>query len=297
MIRLAHVADVHLGARLSGLPDYPGCPDIDATQAAYDAFDALLTRLIDGRYDAVLLAGDLFDRHETGPRALAAARSALTALHDAGIPVALGWGNHDAESPLPARLRLPPSCWVAPDEAPASCSWPDLGTVVHAQSISAANQSRDLAVNYPASQPDSINIGMLHTSLTGEHSRRPCAPTTSQALVDHGYDYWALGHVHHRMRVRDTIAYPGSTHPARPRELGPRGFLELRCGDTITVTAIDTAPVVRELLTADTEADIEQRFAAYAAPEHPVVWTLAGPAELLGPAREIARSYPGFAVA
>jgi DNA repair exonuclease SbcCD nuclease subunit len=296
MIRVAHVADIHLGARLRHLPD---CPDIDPTEAAYDAFAALLHRLLSERYDAILCAGDLFDRDAGTPRALRTAQSALNDLHEAGIPVALIWGNHDAESPLPHQLRLPQSAWLAPVDTPATCRWHDIGIAVHAQSIGDRDETRDLAAIYPAPIPYWTNIGMLHTSLTGEHSRRVCAPTTLATLTARGYDYWALGHVHQRSALAHDppVAYPGSAHPAKKTEFGTRGFLEIRfTAGAVTLYPVDTAPLVREILTATAEQDVRNQFAAYQSRGRTVVWTLHGPAQLLEPARTAAREHPGFVV-
>lgn len=298
MTRLAHVADVHLGARLRAVPEYPGAAAIDPIEEAYTAFDALLRRLLDGGYDGVLLAGDLFDRHEGTVRALVTAQAALDDLHDAGIRVALAWGNHDAESPLRQQLRPPPTCWVAPAEQVATRHWPDLGIAVHAQSVADPNELRDLAAGYPRAESGWTNVGILHTSLHGHDSRRPCAPTSADTLTGADYDYWALGHVHRRLTVSavPTVAYAGNPHPARKSETGPRGYLELDFDEILTVTPVDTSPVIRETLTADAESEIWKQFADYPAAARAVIWTLHGPPGLLASAREAARHYPGFIV-
>jgi exonuclease SbcD len=298
MIRLAHVADIHLGARLRGLPDYPGCPEIDPVESAYDAFAALLDRILTGGYDGVLLAGDLFDRNEVTARARSVAEAALADLHDAGIPVALIWGNHDAESPLPAQLRLPPTTWLAGPQTPSTRFWDHAGLAIHAQSIADPDEGRDLAAGYPDAVPGLRNIGVLHTSLTGVHSRRTCAPTTVETLAARRYDYWALGHVHQRRTIAadPLAAYSGSGHAAREHEFGPHGYLEVSGTSTMSIVPVDTAPVIRETLVAATQADIQNCFASYPDTNAIVVWTLRGPRSLLGPAREAARCHPGFAV-
>ena len=45
MAVLAHIADLHVGARLRGVPNYPGAPQIDPVETAYAAFDALVAEL------------------------------------------------------------------------------------------------------------------------------------------------------------------------------------------------------------------------------------------------------------
>ncbi|GAA4682317.1 metallophosphoesterase family protein [Gordonia humi] len=301
MVVLAHVADVHIGARLRGMPDYPGSPDIDPVELAYAAFDALVASVLRGGYDGVLVAGDLFDRGVPDSRALDAANAALAAFDDAGLPVAMILGNHDVESALTRHLRLPPGTWLAPGDGAGTVRWPDAGVAVHGRSIADPAEPHDLTETYPARETGFWNVGLLHTSLTGGWSKRALAPTTVENLERTGYDYWALGHVHHRIADSARVAYAGSVHPSRRPELGPRGHLRVELGADRTprLTPVDTSPVVRERLLAQTADDAAAVFAEYRRPAHDpiVVWTLDGPSSLVEPARELAAQYDGFAVA
>lgn len=301
MVVLAHVADVHLGARLRGMPHYPGAPDIDPVELAYAAFDAMVASVLNGRYDGVLLAGDLFDRGVPDSRALDAANDAFAAFDDAGLPVAMVLGNHDVESALPRHLRLPPGAWLAPADGARTVRWPDAGVAVHGRSIADPSEPDDLTDAYPAREKDFWNVGLLHTSLAGDRSKRVLAPTTVANLERIGYDYWALGHVHQRIADSARVAYAGSVHPSRRPELGPRGHLrvELLGQRTPQLTPIDTSPVVREKLIAQSGDDVADVFAQYPRATHNpiVVWTLDGPPSLLEAAREIASHHDGFAVA
>ncbi|WP_162688679.1 MULTISPECIES: DNA repair exonuclease [unclassified Streptomyces] len=299
-IRVAHLADLHIGSALRGLADHPGAPAIDPYEAPYEALRAAVRHIVGDGYHAVLLAGDVFDRRHDDARALAACQDALGAFHEAGLRTAVVSGNHDAESPLPHKLHLPPSVRWLPADAPASVCWPDLGITVHGQSVGDPDERRDLAAGYPRPVPGTVNIGLLHTSLHGAWSRRTCAPTDPRTLARAGYDYWALGHVHHRL-VPGTGAfavYPGNTHARGPGEPGGRGFTELRigAGGRIGIRQVDTAPVRYEDLhlpcPETAEADLRARFAAVPPPPPggAVVWTLtaATPPGLLGPARALA---------
>ncbi|MET9698535.1 DNA repair exonuclease [Streptomyces sp. NPDC006529] len=291
-IRLAHLADLHIGSPLRGLEHHPGAPAIDPAQAPYDALRAMVRRIAEGRYDGVLVAGDVFDRHHGDAAALSAFQDALGRFHDEGLVTVVVSGNHDAASPLPEKLHLPPSVrWPGPD-APETVRWEHLGIAVHGQSIAEADDLRDIAAGYPRPVRGLVNVGVLHTSLHGAWSRRRCAPTTVRTLADAGYDYWALGHVHHRMRPAPGVfaVYPGNVHGRGPAEHGGRGYTELLIGGgALTASDVDTAPVRYEPLhlgrAATAEADIRARFADVAArPAAPagtagaVVWTVSGPA-------------------
>jgi len=85
----------------------------------------------------------------------------------------------------------------------------------------------DLATQYPDACAGLLNIGLLHTALTGREGHESYAPTTSEKLSGKGYHYWALGHVHNREIVRKNpwIVFPGNTQGRHARELGAKGCM------------------------------------------------------------------------
>lgn len=89
-MRFLHAADIHLGRRrLDGR-----LPDGDLA----DAFRWIAERAVEEKVDALLLAGDLFDRPQVEPPHLRQAQQVLVRLKDAGIPVIAIEGNHDRSS-------------------------------------------------------------------------------------------------------------------------------------------------------------------------------------------------------
>lgn len=98
-MKLLHVADVHLGASYSAFGELAH----DRRREVLNAFRRLPDLALEHRSDALLLAGDLFDRPQPDAETLAAARETLRRLVDACIPVFMVPGNHDA-----ANLRLNP---------------------------------------------------------------------------------------------------------------------------------------------------------------------------------------------
>ncbi|HWH70045.1 MAG TPA: metallophosphoesterase [Candidatus Sulfotelmatobacter sp.] len=86
-MRLIHAADIHLGRRrLDGR-----LPDSDFAAAFHCIAEAAIAR----KADALLLAGDLFDRPQVEPPQLRQAQQVLARLKAAGIPVLAAEGNHD----------------------------------------------------------------------------------------------------------------------------------------------------------------------------------------------------------
>ena len=173
----------------------------------------------------VLLAGDLFDGdwrdYSTGLYFAAQ----MSRLRQAGIVVALVRGNHDAASQLTRHLSLPDNVHELPSRKPATVVFEELGIAVHGQSFATRRVTADLAKDYPAPVPELLNIGLLHTSLTGRPEHEPYAPCSLETLVERGYDYWALGHVHAREVVcRDPwVVFPGNLQGRHAREAGDKG--------------------------------------------------------------------------
>ncbi|NLS09883.1 hypothetical protein HGQ17_07680 [Nesterenkonia sp. MY13] len=227
MTTLALISDLHIGAPVKGL----GLPAEQARAEAYQAIASMQDEVLGSGADAVLCAGDIFDRHDHSEQALQIAEDLFAGFDAAGLPAALIGGNHDVESPLTARLRLPDSAqWVGQGElgleGPGTVVWEQWRIAVHGQAVRDKDELRDLAAGYPKPVEGMWNLGLLHTSLTGQWSNRSCAPTTLETLYAAGYDSWILGHVHQPMVMasRPLIAYPGSVHTHKAGEPGGEGF-------------------------------------------------------------------------
>lgn len=260
MIRIAHLADLHIGANGAGYTAgaaASAAPDARSYRDVAALFDRVLAgptvgdgarscgAVGRGTYDAVLIAGDVFDRAHGEKRGEELFLGFLSALAAQGTRVAIIAGNHDAENGVLWQLDLPAETSLLGRARPETVTWPHLGVAVHGQSISVADEQQDLSAAYPTPVPALLNIGMLHTSLDGRDSARTCAPTTLTALEGFGYDYWALGHVHARAVLGSgRVAYAGGASSRRTEEDVPRGFLEIEFSSNHPeVTAIDAVLV------------------------------------------------------
>ena len=221
-----HAADLHLDSPLLGLAGKSADYAARVEAASREAFDKLVALAIDERCRFMLLAGDIFDgdlrNFQTGLYFMEGMRR----LDEAGISVFMVLGNHDAGNRFADKLSLSGNVHVFPKARPATHLLDDVGVAIHGRSFPRPDVSEDLAREYPAATQALFNIGVLHTACAGSeghHARY--APCTPEQLANHGYDYWALGHVHAHAVLGEHphIVYPGNLQGRHPREAGAKG--------------------------------------------------------------------------
>ena len=225
MFKFLHAADLHLDSPLRGLAAYEGAPVNALRGATRRAFDQLIQLAIDEQVAFVLLAGDIYDGDWKDYNTGLYFHKQMVKLREHNVTVYLIAGNHDAESQITRTLRLPDNVRVLATKRPETIRDEDLGVAVHGQGFATRAVTEDLAANYPVPQGGMLNIGLLHTMLTGREGHQPYAPTTLNALVDRRYDYWALGHVHQRVVLNEApwVVYPGNLQGRHARETGAKG--------------------------------------------------------------------------
>jgi DNA repair protein SbcD/Mre11 len=225
MFTFLHAADIHLDSPLKGLEEYQDAPLEQIRLAARRAFDNLVQLALDEKVAFVLLAGDLYDGdwkdYNTGIYFV----SRMGFLREAGIPVIMVSGNHDASSQITRSLKLPDNVTLFQHRKAETHLLDHYDVAIHGQSFSARSVTDDLVRDFPQADPALFNIGLLHTSLNGRAGHEPYAPCTLDALKSKGYHYWALGHIHQREEIcRDPwVVYPGNIQGRHIRETGPKG--------------------------------------------------------------------------
>lgn len=226
-MKFIHTADIHLDSPLRGLSAYPDAPAERVRTATRDAFYNLVTRAIEEAVDFMVIAGDVYDGDwkdfNTG---LFFVRQ-MGRLRQAGIPVYLLYGNHDADSEMTKSLELPDNVHAFSSRKSETFRIDSLKVALHGRSFKVAETTDSLLPGYPAPMPGWFNIGVLHTALEGNAEHARYAPCSVGELQAKGYQYWALGHVHEHWVLQGdvTIAYPGNLQGRHIRECGPRGAL------------------------------------------------------------------------
>ncbi|MBP88403.1 MAG: DNA repair exonuclease [Planctomycetaceae bacterium] len=227
MFKFIHAADLHIDSPLRGLEAYPGAPVDKLRAATRDAFENLITLAIEQQVAFVVIAGDLFDGKWQDTRTGLWTAGQFRQLEREQIPVYLLRGNHDAASKVRQAVSWPSNVQEFSVRTPQTFKLKDIGVALHGQGFRHQECAEDLAATYPETVRGMFNIGVLHTSLTGNSEHDTYAPTSEDVLVGKGYDYWALGHIHQRsdppIREEPFIAYSGNTQGRHIRETGPRG--------------------------------------------------------------------------
>ncbi len=233
MFKFIHAADIHLDSPLRGLERYDGAPIDAIRQATRRALENLVRLAIEQQVAFVLVAGDLYDGDWKEFRTGLFFVSQMVKLREAGIPVYLIAGNHDAANKMTKRLPLPDNVWVFPPDEPATRILKDWDVAIHGQSFARGSVLEDLSQNYPAATSGLFNIGLLHTAATGREGHAPYAPCTVEGLRAKHYDYWALGHVHKQELLCDDppILFSGNIQGRHIRETGPKGCVLVTVDD------------------------------------------------------------------
>jgi exonuclease SbcD len=92
MLKILHTADIHLGAKFSGL----GNKGVSQREQLRTTFRNVIATAIDDRVNIVLIAGDLFDSNQQPQRNIDLVIEQFNLLGSNNIPVCLIPGTHDS---------------------------------------------------------------------------------------------------------------------------------------------------------------------------------------------------------
>lgn len=234
MLKFIHAADIHLDSPLNNLKPYDGAPTEDFRQCTRRAFENLIELAIVEKVAFVLISGDLYDQDWKDFSTGLYFQKQMGRLRDAGIGVFIIKGNHDAASQITRSLILPDNVRVLSSDQPESIRLDEIRVAIHGQSFSTPAIKKDLSRKYPKPLDGYYNIGMLHTCLSGREGHEPYAPCDLSRLINTGYDYWALGHVHQHEIIHENpyVIYAGSLQGRHIREVNPKGCVLVSVDDT-----------------------------------------------------------------
>ena len=309
-MRFIHTSDWHLGRSFHqvGLLD---------AQAAF--VDHLVETVRAESVDAVLVSGDVYDRALPAPDTVTLLSEAVTRLIDAGTQVVLSSGNHDSAirlgfaSSLLERAGLHIRSSLADVGRPvvvgdaAVYPLPYLEPSVAADPLGAAERTHAGVLTAAMARVRADrkarglpSIVMSHAFVNGgatSDSERDI--TVGGVAMVHprvfdGTGYVALGHLHGRQRITDTVRYSGSPVAMSFSEATHTKGSWLVDLDTAGVRVQQVeAPVLRPLAVLRGDLSHLLEHAAYAEAERS--WcqvTLTDPVRPLGAMEKIRRRFP-----
>ena len=234
-MRIVHAADVHLDTPFRR---HDAALRQRLQQAGREAFRSLVNLTLDERADALVIAGDLFDNEWLTIATERVLTSELARLTDAGVTVVYATGNHD---PGRTNYRAAHIDWPStnfhllssrtPRMIPIHRDGERIGWVV-AAGHQTTHESTNLASTFPPAPGPQPAVALLHADVGGavgapdDEAGNVYAPAALSDL-DPGYDYWALGHIHKRQRLREDSPawYPGNLQGRDFGESGAKGAL------------------------------------------------------------------------
>jgi len=309
-MRLLHTSDWHLGRSFHR-------EDMLGAQARY--VDHLVETVRAERVDAVLVSGDLYDRALPPVDAVALCDEALRRLAAEEVQVVVISGNHDSAQRLgfgsglmsaagvhvradPRRVGEPVLLadgtavygipYLEPEVVRGSWDLPERG---HAAALTEAMRRvrADLATRGGRS------VVLAHAFVTGgeaSDSERDIAVggvASVPVSVFDGVDYVALGHLHGRQRMSETVRYSGSPLAySFSEEHHVKGGWLVDLGATVTAEFV-AAPVPRRSARVRGRIDdllSGERWAAYE--DHWLQVTLTDPDRPAGAMERLRRRFP-----
>jgi DNA repair exonuclease SbcCD nuclease subunit len=231
-LRFVHAADLHLDSPFRGIADVSPELREELQTATVTAFERIIDHTISIKADFLIIAGDLYDSRDRSLRALLAFRRQMERLAERDISVYIVHGNHDPLNGWGSEFQLPPNVVTFSGRTDTE---PFIRRGREVASVTGVSYTRErvmenLAASFKPDGNSPYSIAVLHANVGGQTGHADYAPATIADLVNAGFNYWALGHVHTRSVLAtepSMIVYPGNTQGRHAREGGPRGCYQV----------------------------------------------------------------------
>ncbi len=210
--KIVHMSDSHLGFQDLNKSDENGRNIVE--EMIYSGFFNTINKIIELNPDAVVHAGDVFHRERPGIRPLYVFKKGLERLIDAGIPVIIINGNHDAPKSL---ARTSPFFIY---EGMTDVNIAHQGKYEYFDvddhrfhCIPYCLNEEEYKLAYSKIDPCGRDVLIMHgmvQSMWCERRNDVGEYELDDGFLRSDFDYIALGHCHGRRKVNDNTWYSGS---------------------------------------------------------------------------------------
>jgi len=250
-VKFLHTADLHLDSPMVGLRHLPKAIFHRLQESTFKALSKITDAAIKLEVDFVVIAGDLYDAEDRSIRAQAFFRNEMARLDEKGIRVYAIHGNHDHLGAQSVAINFPDNVHFFNDQVETVVYRKEDGTLVHLYGFSYPERhvSERWIEKYTKTAGADFHIGLLHGHFEGASDHGKYAPFRVSDLIDKGYDYWALGHIHKKSFLSEQpyIVYPGNPQGRNRKELGDKGAYIVNLTESGSeVSFLETADVIWE---------------------------------------------------
>lgn len=219
-VKIAHVADVHLGAKCHGMGNRYEQRNSEITSTFYKILKICEYENI----DFLLIAGDLFDDINVYDSYLKDLKKAFSKVN---FKIIIAPGNHDPFTPdSPYSSKWPKNVFIFKDLKMSKLSFPEYNLDIWGSAFQGAYKSKNF-MNLADVDSEKVNICVMHGNLCSSEDDSYC-PISAKDIENSGMDYIALGHIHKRSNIgcvgKTHFAYPGCPEGIGFDETGEKGF-------------------------------------------------------------------------
>jgi len=169
--------------------------------------------------DVLLIAGDLFEAAYARVTDVKRIAEAFARIPSTRVFIAPGDLDADTEGSYYGIMNFPANVHIF--RGFESIALPELNTVIHGFGWQEPSYD-SMPFSMPALDKSMANLLCLHADTTGSSGAMPISEET---LIEAGFDYVALGHLHKARQVAKNIYYCGSPEPINFGEEGRHGFV------------------------------------------------------------------------
>lgn len=224
-MKIIHCADLHLDSVMTA--NLSGEKAKERRNELLEAFRRMVAYAVENDVQAVIIAGDLFDKKSISATACNAVRDAV--VGNPGIDFYYLQGNHDADSFLarleevPSNLKLFGNDWTRYETG-------ESGNIV-ISGMELDRQTSPERFHMLVPDAEKFNIVVLHGQESASKAKDRAEVIPFSELRNKSIDYLALGHIHsykaEKLDGRGVYCYPGCLEGRGFDEPGEHGFVLL----------------------------------------------------------------------
>ncbi|WIV11494.1 DNA repair exonuclease [Proteiniborus sp. MB09-C3] len=222
-IRCIHTGDVHLGMEFKSA-------SFDKNQAntrrleLWETFNRIIDRCKEIKAQILLIAGDLFEDEYCSVADVKRIDSKFREIMDTKVVISAG--NHDTlgKRSLYKLIKWGDNVHIFEPNSITRIEFNDINVVIWGLSWDKKLERDNILDEIKVEDTSKINILLAHGDALSKDSEY--LPISKNALMNSGFNYIALGHIHKPQFINDNISYCGSPEPLDFGETGSHGIIE-----------------------------------------------------------------------